>query len=241
MNQNNNIIIYSLVAGFATILGILLVQHAKSFVKKYSIYFVSFAAGVLIAFSLLHLIPDAIELYENALLIVLLGFLIFYMIEHFIMRHSFHENYTKEHASGNVAALGLFFHSLIDGVAIAAGFELSNELGIITTIAVIAHELPEGVASMAVLMHNKIKKGLTLFYAYSIALATPIGAILTLLFFKNINENVLGVLLALAAGSFIYVGASDLVPETHEEYDKKNALFFILGIIFVVLISQLIS
>jgi ZIP family zinc transporter/zinc and cadmium transporter len=153
------------------------------------------------------------------------------------MRHSFHESYEREHAVGNLVAIGLGFHSLIDGVVIAAGFELSKEFGLITTLAVIAHEVPEGVTSMAVLLHNKIKKTLSIIYSFFIAVATPIGAILTLLFLKNINNEILGILIALAAGSFLYIGASDLIPETHEKYNKKNALFLIIGMVFVILIT----
>ncbi len=238
-SQIFNTIFYSSLAGIATILGILLVLYAKRFTKKYSIYIVSFAAGVLITFALIHLIPDSLELYKSSLLIVLLGFLIFYLIEHFIMRHSFHESYEKKHAAGKMAAIGLGFHSLIDGIVIGAGFEISQQFGLIATLAVIAHEFPEGITSMAVLLHANYKRSLAIFYSFLVALATPIGAILTLFFLKNINTEFLGILIALAAGSFIYVGASDLVPETHEQYNKKNALFLILGIVFVIVISML--
>ena len=238
-NQIFNTLIYSSIAGLATILGILLVLYARDFVKKYSIYIVSFAAGVLITFSFIHLIPESLELYSNSLIIVLFGFLLFYLIEHFIMRHSFHESYEREHEAGKIAVIGLGLHSLIDGVVIGAGFGVSQEFGLITTLAVVAHEFPEGITSMAVLLHSNIKKSLAVFYSFLVAIATPIGAILTIFFFKDINQEFLGILIAVAAGSFIYVGASDLVPETHEQYNKKNALFLILGMIFVIVISRL--
>src|SRR3989344_6714691 len=129
-----NTIFYSSIAGLATIIGILIVLYAKKFTKKYSIYLVSFAAGVLISFALMHLIPDALKIYDDALIIVLLGFLAFYLIEHFIMRHSFYESYERKHVTvGKVAILGLGLHSLIDGVLIAAGFEISQEFGLMAT------------------------------------------------------------------------------------------------------------
>ncbi len=231
-----NTIIYSNLAAISTILGILIVLYAKEFTKKYSIYLVSFAAGILIAFALMHLIPDALKIYDDALIIVLLGFLAFYLVEHFIMGHSFYESYERKHAVGKIAILGLGLHSLIDGVLIAAGFEISQEFGLMATFAVVAHELPEGITSMAVLLHSKLKKNLALFYSFLVAIATPLGAVLTLLFLKNISQEFLGILIALAAGSFLYVGASDLVPETHEKYNKVNALFLIIGIAFVILI-----
>ena len=90
IDLNYNTIIYSSLAGIATIIGIFIVIFAKQFTRKYSIYLISFAAGVLITFSLIELIPESVELYKYSLFIVLAGFLLFYLIEHFLMRHSFH-------------------------------------------------------------------------------------------------------------------------------------------------------
>ncbi|AJF62808.1 MAG: Zinc transporter ZupT [archaeon GW2011_AR20] len=236
-----NTLFYSSVAGIATILGILIVLFAKEFTRKYSIYLVSFAAGVLVTFALIHLIPESLKLYQHSLWFVLAGFLIFYLIEHLVMHHPFHEPTGREHAAGKTAVLGLGFHSLIDGVVIGAGFEISNEIGLIATFAVIAHELPEGLTAMAVLMHAKFKKIKSLIYSFLVAIATPVGAILTYYFIKSISEGFLGFLLALAAGSFLYVGASDLVPETHEQYKGMNAVYFVIGILFVVIISFIFS
>jgi len=236
-----NTLFYSSIAGITTILGILIVLFFKNFTKKYSIYLISFAAGVLVTFALLHLIPESLELYQYSLWFVLVGFLIFYLIEHLVMHHPFHEPIGREHAAGKTAVLGLGFHSLIDGVVIGAGFEISNEIGLIATLAVIAHELPEGLTAMAVLMHAKFKKIKSLLYSFLVAIATPVGAILTYYFINNISEEFLGFLLALAAGSFLYVGASDLVPETHEQYKKMNAVYFVIGILFVVIISFIFS
>lgn len=239
--QTFNTIFYSSIAGIATVIGILIVLYFKKFTKKHSVYLVSFAAGVLITFALLHLIPDSIELYKNSLVIVLMGFLLFYLIEHFIMMHPFHEPSEREHSYGKTAILGLGFHSLIDGVVIAAGFEISTNLGLIATLAVIAHELPEGITSIAVLLHSGFNKNISIFYSFLVAIATPLGAILTLLFLKNINDSILGALIALAAGSFLYIGASDLIPETHENYSTINAVFLVIGVLFVIFITRIFS
>jgi len=233
----NNTIIYSSIAGLATILGILIILFAEKFSRKYSIYLVSFSAGVLIAFGLIILIPESLELNKNSLLYVLLGFLIFYLLEHFIIHHPYHEPSEREHSVGKLAIIGLGFHSLIDGIVIAAGFEVSNELGLITTLAVVAHELPEGITSMAVLLHSKFKKSLSILLSFFVAIATPLGALLTLYFFNDVSKEILGILIAIAAGSFIYIGASDLLPETHEHYNKLNAFYLLIGVVFVILIS----
>ena len=232
-----NTVLYGSIAGIATIIGILIVLYANKFTKKYSIYLVSFSAGILITFGLINLIPQSLRLYKDSLWIVLFGILLFYLIEHFIMLHPFHEPSQRMHAVGKTAALGLGFHSLIDGIVIGAGFEISQQIGLISTLAVIAHEFPEGVTSMAVLLHVKFKKSLALFYSFLVALATPVGAILTYYLINDINKEILGALLALAAGSFIYVGASDLIPETHENYNRMNALYLVIGVLFVIIIS----
>ena len=236
-----NTVFYSSIAGIATILGILIVMYAKEFNKKYSIYLVSFAAGVLVTFALIHLIPESLELYSSSLIIVLVGFLLFYLIEHFVMLHPFHEPSEKKHAAGKTTVIGLGFHSLIDGIVIGAGFEISRQIGLIATLAVIAHELPEGLTAMAVLMHANVKKIKAFIYSFLVAIAAPIGALLTYYFIQDISKGFLGVLLALAAGSFIYIGASDLVPETHEHYNKMNAFYLILGVLFVIIINFIFS
>jgi ZIP family zinc transporter/zinc and cadmium transporter len=237
MMELNNTIIYSSIAGLATIIGILIVLLAKEFSRKYSLYLISFSAGILISFGLITLIPESLELNKNSLLYVLFGFLLFYLLEHFIILHPYHEPSERQHSVGKIAILGLFFHSLIDGIIIAAGFEVSNKLGLVATLAVVAHELPEGITSMAILLHSKFKKSYAIIYSFLVAIATPIGALITLYFFNEINKEILGILISLAAGSFIYIGASDLLPETHEKYNKLNAFYLLAGILFVILIN----
>jgi ZIP family zinc transporter/zinc and cadmium transporter len=234
-----NTVLYGSIAGISTLIGILVVVFAKEFTKKYSVYLVSFSAGILITFGLVNLASQSLELYKYSLWIILAGILLFYLIEHFIMLHPFHEPKERMHAMGKTVALGLGFHSLIDGIVIGAGFEISHQVGLMSTLAVVAHEFPEGITSMAVLLHVKVKKILAFLYSILIAIATPIGAILTYYLINNLSKEILGILLALAAGSFIYVGASDLIPETHENYKKMNALYFVIGILFVILIGYI--
>ena len=127
---------------------------------------------------------------------------------------------------------GLFFHSLVDGFIIGVGFEIDPKLGLITALGVISHELPEGVTTFSLLM-SSIKKKTALKFSVAVALATPLGAIFSLTFIETLSKEMIGLLLAMAGGSFIYIGASDLIPETHEENGLVDAGFLFLGVLFL--------
>jgi len=236
-----NTVFYGLVAGLATILGILLVLYFEKFARKNSTYLISFAAGVLMASALIFLVPESQELTQNALIFVLIGFLIFYLLEHFIVIHSCHEENCQGHALDKVAVIGIGFHSLIDGIAIAVGFEISAKIGLIATLAVILHELPEGITTLSILLHRNIKKKLAIIFSLIVALATPVGAILTYFFVIGISESILGILLAVTAGSFIYIAATDLVPETHIRFNKLNALVLLIGVFILYFIGKIVG
>lgn len=239
MNQELfNIALFGGLAGLATIIGIFLILVFKKWTERNSILLISFAAGVLMAAAFINLIPEALELYQDSLLFVLAGFFIFYLIEHFFLFHPCQEGECEIHRTGKIAALGLGIHSLIDGIAIGIGFEVSFKVGLIAFIGVLMHEFPEGTTTMSILLHSQIKKSKAIFYAILVAIATPIGAIASYFAFNNINETFLGMALGIAAGSFIYIAASELIPEIHKKFNKANALVVLLGVIFFLVISR---
>jgi len=231
------VLIYGSLAGLATILGVLLVMYKRKLAEKYSIYFVSFAAGVLLAVSFFELIPEALELYEGSLVIVLIGLIVFYLLESFITIHVCKEEGCESHKIGLMSFFGLGFHSLIDGVIIGVSFGISSVLGLITTIAIISHEFPEGLIAASLMLGSKLSKKKVVIYSLLVALATPIGAVLAYLFLGNVGENVLGMLLGLAAGSFLYVAMTNLIPELHKNVSKMNFVLMLFGILFVYLLG----
>jgi ZIP family zinc transporter/zinc and cadmium transporter len=226
-----NSLIYGGIAGAATLLGILVVMWQRDIAVKYSHYINSFAAGALITIALTHLVPESIELASNALLGVLLSFLAFYLLETALVFHSgseIHYERGERHSKAPVLFSGLFLHSLIDGFIIAVGFEVSTELGLFAASGVILHELPEGVTSFALLLRSMSRKT-ALRLSIAVALATPVGALIALGPLSAITETGLGMMMAVAAGSFLYVAASDLIPETHEKNAISNAIFLLIG------------
>lgn len=235
-------IFYATVAGSATLIGLALVLLSRSKVQKYSFVVVSLAAGVLLGTAFAHLLPEAYELTgETSFLWVLFGFSIFYAIESIVGFHACLEDDKHEHVLGPVAGIGIFFHSLLDGIAIAIGFEISNAIGLVTTLAVMLHELPEGIFTFSVLIHAKLPIKKAVIWTVIVALATPFGAIMTMLFFPSMPEYVLGILMGIATGSFIYIGASDLVPESHKSRSVVTGMFVLVGILLMLFVTQFIS
>ena len=240
-----SIILYSTIAGLSTILGIIMVMYKEEWVFKHSHYVNSFAAGLLLGIAFFHLFPESLELSEDALLFIFIGFLLFYLLETVLVIHSgaeihFGEKHDPHHAKGMVMFSGLFLHSLLDGIIIGVGFQIDPKLGLLTSLGVILHELPEGVTSFSLLI-SSIKRRTALKLSIAVALATPLGAVISLTFLGGLSKAMVGLLLAMAGGSFLYVGASDLIPETHEEKGFRNAGFLLLGVLFLYSLSRVVK
>lgn len=239
-----NALLYSALAGAATLAGISLVRWKHDLAVRYSHFVNSFAAGALITIALAHLIPESVEMSGNALLAVLVSFVAFYLLEAALVYHSgsaihFAEMHPRHvRGRGPVIFSGLFLHSLIDGFIIALGFEVSPELGLFAATGVILHELPEGATTFALLLRTTSQRT-TLYLSLGVALATPAGAAIALGPLSMLTGSGLGVLMAVAGGSFLYVAASDLVPEAHENGAFPNALFFLAGAGFLYTLSIL--
>lgn len=230
MNQTLNILLYSTIAGVSTLVGSYLTIRFALWTKKNMVYLISLATGILLATAFLDVLPESLELNKDALVYALISILLLYILEQRIIIHSCHnEECSQKDAQGTVSILGLSLHSLIDGLIIGAGFSFSNTLGIITSFGVIMHEIPEGISIYSILSYNGFKQKTALAYSSLVAIATPFGAVASTMILKNISSEALGIWLAFAAGSIIYIGSSDLIPETHEKANQLNVLFVLLG------------
>jgi zinc and cadmium transporter len=201
--------------------------------------FLSFAAGTLLSVAFLDLLPEALEMSEVGgldahaiLLIALAGFLAFFTIEKLIFWYHCHEEKCDVHSSPAMILMGDTLHNLLDGVAIAVAFMVSVPVGIATTIAVFAHEIPQEVADFSVLLASGMKPGRAIFFNILSALSSLIGALLAYYFSTTVTDLV-PVLMAATAGGFIYISAADLIPEIHKETRRsqmaRQLLMFILG------------
>ncbi len=238
-----NVLVFGSLAGLATLLGIFLVVKKEKWVRNNLIYLLSFSAGILLSFSLIHLLPEAVIENETAYLWTMGSFFVFYTIEHLLgMHHCGEGKECNPHGAFSLVSwIGLLVHSLIDGVVIGAGFEISQALGILSTLAVLLHELPEGISAMSVMLYGgyTVKKAVR--RSSWVALATPAGALGTYFLLRNIDTGFLGILLAIAAGSFLYVAASGLIPEIHKKSRWLNIVLTMIGCLVPIAIRAMLE
>ncbi|MDB5095724.1 MAG: Zinc transporter ZupT [Cyanobacteria bacterium RYN_339] len=231
-------VVYSGLAGLCSFLGALLIFKLNDRVKPVMPLVISFAAGTLLAVAFMDLLPEALELAGPKVLpFVLASFIVFYFLENVLHYHSHHhtdhDHLDHHHPVGLIAFCGMSFHSLIDGIIIGVGFEVSPALGLVTTLGLLAHEIPQGVAVASILLHARYTPARTLLLSTVVALATPLGAIATVLLTHDLPRPVVGEMLGVAAGTFLYVAASDLIPESHAAKHAWTGLMLVVGVLVV--------
>ncbi|MEM2904483.1 MAG: ZIP family metal transporter [Candidatus Bathyarchaeia archaeon] len=199
---------------------------------------VGFSAGAMMGAAFLDLLPEALE-HSGSMGIfsyVVLGFVLFFLMEKFLYWRHCHEGERGVRTFTYMNLIGDGVHNFIDGLAIAASFTASLALGAATTFAVIAHEVPQELGDFGVLVYGGLGRTRALLFNLLSALTAVVGALTGYLLFPYV-EDLSVLLLPLAAGGFIYVSGSDLIPELRREADeKKSALsfaFFLLGILFM--------
>ena len=239
--QLTNTFIYAVLSGTATIVGVLLVFYREAWATRNSMYLVSFSAGVIISIAFIHILPEATELTDDALTAALLTIISFYILEYAIVIHHCREGECEVHPMGTLAFTGMTFHSLLDGLIIGVGFVASFEVGLVASLGVLLHRLPVGIMITSLLLHAHYTSSKAMALGCLVAVAAPIGAIGSYFLFSSVEESFLGVLLGISAGSFIYIGASDLLPETHKNLEKRNILLVLLGLFLVYMMAHFLG
>lgn len=221
-----------------SLIGVITLAIQQSRLQKFLIYLVSFSAGALIGDVFIHLLPELIE--ENSFtfmtsMYILLGIIVFFIIEKFICWHhcTIPQNEQHIHRFAYMNMVGDVIHNFTDGLIIGASFLVSLEVGIATTIAVILHEIPQEIGDFGVLLHGGFSKMKALFYNFITSLTAVLGTVIALILNTYI-ENINTFLIPFAIGSFIYIAASDLIPELHKETEVKKSIIqtimFLAGI-----------
>lgn len=247
-------LLYILLAGFAggalallcayTLFHFSLWNHARAHL------FLSFSAGTLLGVAFFDLIPESIEQLERfrpedpmelGLLFVLAGFLLFFLIEKLILWHHCHEDSCRVQNSVPMVILGDTIHNALDGVAIATAFLISPAIGLATTIAIFAHEIPQEVADFSILLQSGMSKRRALMFNLLVSLTSVLTAVLT--YFLALQLGIIApILTALTAGGLLYIASADLIPEIHQSSNKDRVmtqtLIFLSGIGMMFLISS---
>ncbi|MDR1243576.1 MAG: ZIP family metal transporter [Endomicrobium sp.] len=227
-------IVYSFIAASAAMLGSIILITFHKWSEKNSLLIINFAAGVMLTLAFSHLIPEGLELNSKTLIYTLLGFSIMFFLQFVVLFHPCHDHECSNSKHTHVASItGLLLHSILDGLMIAVGFEANSNLGILTTLAILLHKLPDGITISGILLHSGMSKKKIFNISFLTACFTPIGTMLGMFLLKNISMPGLGALLGITAGSFIFLSASDLIPETHKCKNRATALMLFVGIIFI--------
>ena len=236
------ILISTIMITFIAFIGIFTLSINENILKKIVLVLVSLSAGALMGGAFLHLIPESIEVASgsNIFIIVLIGFIIFFIIEKILHWRHCHDGKCDVHTFHYMNLVGDSIHNFIDGLIIAAGFMVSIPLGFTTTIAIVAHEIPQEIGDFGVLIYGGFEKKKALILNFLVAFTIVIGGFVGYLL-SNIIENYVYILLSFAAGGFIYIAATDLIPEIKKEVDIRKSTFtmliFISGIVFMWIIK----
>jgi zinc transporter ZupT len=224
----------SAAAGLSTLAGVYLVKFYADWTLRNSLSLVSFAGGVLLTTGFLELLPEAADKTGSWAGAALAGVIVLFAMEHFMAIHECQDVDCDIHTSGTVTAVGIGIHSLIDGFVIGAGFQAGLAIGVAAVAAVIVHEVPEGVFTYGLLIANKEPGRKAMAISWAVALATPVGTAITYFALNGQSPNVLGVMLAFAAGTFIYVGAADLLPQLHRRPNYFALSVMLAGMAFII-------
>ena len=223
-----------------SLVGILTFNIKKQNIEKYLILFICFAAGALLGAAFFDLLPEAIEYdVSNGFSYVLLGILVFFIIERLIFWHHCH-HHKHAHTFTYMNLFGDAIHNFIDGIIIAASFFHSVNVGLVTTLAVILHEIPQEMGDYSILLFGGFSRAKALVYNFLIALTSVAGALAAYFFFSAVKEFV-PFLLFFAAGGFIYIACTDLFPEIKKEMNYQHGIKQVAAVIIGMLLIWLVS
>ncbi len=223
------ILVATFVVSLISFAGILTFFLRKELLNKALLVLVAFSAGGLIGGAFLHLIPEAVEEAGASLeifLYLLLGFCLFFILEQFLWWRHEHGTVHKVQPFSYLILVGDSVHNFIDGLVMAASFIVSYPIGIVTTLAVALHEIPQELGDFGVLTYGGFSRVRALTFNYISAIMAIVGGI-TGYFASSLLQGSILYLLPFAAGNFIYIAAADLIPEIkHTTSLRRSAMHF---------------
>jgi zinc and cadmium transporter len=229
------VILASFLACAVTTIGIYVISKYERWGREHSAYFMSFAAGVLISVSFMHIIPKSFQMNDAAPVFLLVGFLGIHLSNRLVKLYVCNEYECEDYAVGIIPMLGIGFHSLIDGVIYSVTFNVSILTGALAAIGMVLHEFPEGIVTFVLLERGGFSQKKSALYAFlAAALSTPLGTLVSFPFIKRINQATLGIWLAISAGALVYVGASHLLPAVEREQRRHSILALAAGVLVAV-------
>ncbi len=226
-------ILYALLATAADIVSGIVALHPRVAAVNHR-YVVALASGIVISAAFLELLPES-NIESNAIFVAL-GFFTFYLIEKATMLHACDEKECESHTMSLTAVVGMAADNVVDGVGIAVAYLTDPALGLAITIAIVVHEIPQGMASTALMRNAGYSLKKTFIVLTAAGLTYPVGAFLS----QFIPENIYVAIIAFIAGDLLYIGAGDLLHEAHRRFNYKVVLATLLGAAFFAAIEALL-
>lgn len=239
------IIFSGLVLGLISLSGALVVLASRKIFNKIIPHLVSFSAGALLGGAFFYLIPESVELLGNetgTFVYLALGLISFYILEQFIHWHHCHkQTEDHNHPVSYLIIIADAVHNFVDGLAVGVAFLAGVPVGIATLIAVVAHEIPQELGDFGILIHSGWKVKTALLFNFLSSLTFLVGALLIYTVSKNINVDYL---IPFAAGGFIYIASTDLIPELNRQQKPADRfayfITFIIGLALLLIAKTII-
>ncbi|MDD2908904.1 MAG: ZIP family metal transporter [Candidatus Gracilibacteria bacterium] len=230
-------IFINLVLFLISISGIFLLRY-KILSKQVLSMIIAIGAGVMIATSLVHVFPDVIMNSKNNALFFIGGFLFTYLIENILMVHSCVEHDCHYHNLSIISLVAICIHTFFDGLGIGAGLNIGEKIGYSFFISILIHQIPVSFSIAGLLSHSRFTKKVQYIMLILFGLSAPVGIILTFYVLKNTNIGDYSYsLLAIAGGSLLYIGASDLLPVIHK--NSNNRWLTVIIFLFAAILTSL--
>lgn len=227
----------STLAALVTTAGLYVIRRFEDWGRRNTIYFVCFAAGVLISVSFLHIIPKAFSMNDHAPFFLFAGYLSLHLFNRIINAFVCDRYRDEDYAMGLVPLAGIGFHSFIDGFIYSITFTVSIFTGVLAAVGMVLHEFPEGIITYLLLIRGGFREKTALILAFlSAALTTPLGMLVSYPYISRIDQPLLGALLAFTAGALVYVGATHLLPQADKEPRAYSLVAFFVGVLTAVAI-----
>lgn len=237
-------ILSTLCISLASFIGVftLGIHHEK--LQRWLLSLVALSAGTMLGAAMFHLLPEAAEELDPQSLfgLVTISFVVFFLIEKGLHWRHCHDDNCEEHSIGVMNLIGDSVHNLIDGLVIGAAFATDPTLGLITTLAIVFHEIPQEIGDFGVLLHAGWSVRKALIANFLVATTSVLGGVIGYLMAAQSAGFAL-LLMPIAAGGFLYIAASDLIPEIRKEKTGHGTIrttsLFLIGLIFMYAITLL--
>lgn len=221
--------------------GVVFIGFKEESLRRVTMAFVGFASGTLLAGALINLLPEALKALEptTTFYLVMAGIMVFFGIEKFLHWRHCHEEECEVHTFAYTNLIGDGVHNFIDGVIIAATFMTRFELGLATTLAVIFHEIPQEMGDFVVCIYGGLSKKRTLVYNFVSALTAVLGAVIT--YFVPYFQSNNALVVPFAAGGFLYIAATDLMPELHKKSHARESIVQVAALLVGIALMSYLS